>query len=318
MKIVKSSLLVFCTALAVAAGVVAASPVSAAPRTPLPENYNFLSGIDYELRHPGGSLPGSNDFGCTPTAEHPRPVVLVHGTGGARATNWGPYPALLSNRGYCVFALTYGALPGLPWPFTAVGGMGKQDVSAGQLARFVDRVLAATGATTVDIVGHSQGTYMPTYYVKYLGGAKKVTKYVSLAPLWRGSGSALPLGQFADVLGGMDMPICSGCGDMMAGSPFNKKIWSGGSPYVKGIDYTNIMTRYDEVVVPYTAGFVRPRAGESVDNIVVQHTCAKDHSEHAGIASSRRAAYFVLNALDPEHPVKVPCENVAPITGQSY
>ncbi|MCF8569150.1 lipase [Gordonia sp. HY002] len=317
MKIVKHSLIACCAALL---GVVAlVAQASAAPNEKLPENYNFLSGISYELQHPGQSLPGSNDFDCTPSPEHPRPVVLVHGTGGAKATNWGPYPAMLANRGYCVFALTYGALPGLPWPFTAIGGMGKIDVSAGQLDRFVDKVLEATGAETVDLVGHSQGTYMPTYYVKFLGGAQKVTKYVSLAPLWHGSGSTSPTTPlFMKLLGGRDMPICSGCGGMMAGSPMNEKIWSGGSPYVKGIDYTNIMTRNDEVVVPYTSGYVKPRAGESVKNIVVQATCSTDHSEHVGIASSRRAAYFVLNALDPEHPVKVPCENVAPITGQRF
>lgn len=309
-------MIALCAAV-LAVGVVA--PASAAPAKPqkkLPENYSFFSGIDYELRHPGQSLPGSNDFHCTPSPEHPRPVVLVHGTGGARATNWGPYPAMLANRGSCVFALTYGTLPGLPWPFTAVGGMGKQDQSARELGRFVDKVLDATGAETVDLIGHSQGTYMPAYYVKYLSGADKVTKYVSLAPLWRGSGSAMPMAkEFGAVLGGLDFPVCSGCGDMLAGSPFNTKIWAGGSPYVKGVDYTNIMTRYDEAVVPYTAGYVKPRAGESVKNIVVQDGCAQDYSEHVAIAASRRAAYFALNALDPEHPVTVPCDFVAPIAG---
>lgn len=97
----------------------------------------------------------------------------------------------------------------------------------------------------------------------------------------------------------------------------NKKIWRGGSPYVKGVKYTNIMTRYDELVVPYTAGYVRGRAGEQVKNIVVQDTCSKDYSDHLAIAGSRRAAYFALNALDPAHPVKVPCEFVPPFTGQS-
>ncbi|WP_372477173.1 esterase/lipase family protein [Gordonia liuliyuniae] len=284
----------------------------------LPEHYNFFSGIPYELQHPGGSLPGSNDFGCTPTPEHPRPVILVHGTGGAQATNWGPYPALLSNRGYCVFALIYGAIPGAPWPVNQIGGLGKQDVSARQLDRFVDKVLAATGAETVDLIGHSQGTYMPTYYVKFLGGAEKVTKYVSLAPLWRGAASTVPIPNIGRMLGAIDMPVCTGCGGMMAGSAMNKKIWAGGSPYVTGIDYTNIMTRGDEFVVPYTSGYVKPRAGESVANIVVQQGCAKDFSDHLAIASSRRAAYHVLNALDPAHPVTVPCEYVAPFTGQHF
>lgn len=308
-------MLALCAALLGAMALVAA-PAQAEPK--LPENYNFFGGIPYELQHPGGSLPGSNDFNCKPTAEHPRPVILVHGTGGAKTTNWGSYVPMLKNRGYCVFALTYGALPGLPFPMTAVGGMDHIEVSAGQLAKFVEKVRKATGAKTVDLIGHSQGTYMPTYYLKYLGGADKVTKYISLAPLWKGTGSVNPsMKLMGQLLGNAPIPVCIGCGGMLPGSDMNKKIWRGGSPYVKGIEYTNIMTKYDELVVPYTAGYVPGRKGESVRNIVVQDTCAKDYSDHLAIAGSRRAAYMALNALDPEHPVKVPCEVVPPFTGQS-
>ncbi|MGB3303980.1 MAG: alpha/beta fold hydrolase [Gordonia sp. (in: high G+C Gram-positive bacteria)] len=315
MRTVGRITLALCAALLGALALVAA-PAQADPK--LPENYNFFGGIPYELQHPGGSLPGSNDFNCKPTAEHPRPVILVHGTGGAKTTNWGSYVPMLKNRGYCVFALTYGALPGLPFPMTAVGGMDKIPVSAGQLAKFIDRVRKATGAKTVDIVGHSQGTFMPAYYMKALGGADKVTKYVSLAPLWKGTGSTSPsMKWMGQLLGDAPIPVCIGCGGMLPGSDVYNKIWRGGSPYVKGVDYTNIMTRYDELVVPYTAGYVPGRKGESVKNIVVQDSCSQDYSEHMAIAGSRRAAYMVLNALDPEHPVKVPCEFVPPFTGQS-
>lgn len=301
-------------AVVLGAGTAHAAPPS--PPTPLPETYNFFSGIPAELSHPGGSLPGSNDFSCKPTAQHPRPVVLVHGTGGSQQTNWGAYVAMLANRGYCVFALTYGALPGAPWPVSAIGGMTPIEGSAGQLSRFVDKVLAGTGAKTVDLVGHSQGTYMPTYYLKNLSGAGKVSKYISLAPLWRGTFGGTPLTGLTDaLLDGRDLPICAACGQMTAGSAFNREIWRGGSPYVKGVDYTNISTRYDELVLPYTSGQVPGRAGEKVRNIVVQDTCAADHSDHLALAGSRRAAYMVLNALDPRHPVRVPCEFVPPFTG---
>ncbi|MFW0793624.1 alpha/beta fold hydrolase [Gordonia sp. CPCC 205515] len=293
-----------------------AGPTQAAPRSPLPETSGFFSGIPAELAHPGGSLPGSNDFSCRPTAAHPRPVILVHGTGGSQQTNWGAYAATLANRGYCVFAPTYGALPGAPWPVSAIGGMGRIEDSAAQLSRFVDRVLAATGARQVDIVGHSQGTYMPTYYLKYLGGASKVANYVSLAPLWRGTLEGSPiLALTQGVLGNAPLPICAACSQMLPGSAMNRAIWRGGSPYVKGITYTNISTRYDELVLPYTSGQVPGRAGERVRNIVVQDGCPSDYSEHAAVAGSRRAVDMVLNALDPAHPVRVPCEFVPPFSG---
>ncbi|SDC64494.1 hypothetical protein SAMN05444580_101477 [Rhodococcus tukisamuensis] len=38
----------------------------------------------------------------------------------------------------------------------------------------------------MNLVGHSQGTLMPTYWLKNLGGADKVDKYVSLVLLWHG------------------------------------------------------------------------------------------------------------------------------------
>ncbi|WP_290707139.1 MULTISPECIES: esterase/lipase family protein [Gordonia] len=305
-------------ALAALALAVAAAPTAdAAPR--YPEDFNFFSGIPYELTNHGGSLPGTNNPNCKPSPEHPRPVVLLHGTGGGQQTNWGAYGGMLANRGYCVYALTYGALP-LPWPFTAVGGMGPIEDSARQLKVFIDAVLTRTGAATVDIVGHSQGTIMPTYYMKFLGGASKVTRYVSLAPLWQGTMGSLmaPVSKFMSALGVQDrwLPICQACSQILTGAPFIDKIWQGGSPYIKGIDYTNISTRFDELILPYTSGQVpAQRPGEKVRNIVVQDTCAQDFSDHAAIAGSRRAAYMVLNALDPQHPVTVPCMLVPPFTG---
>ncbi|MFT3898882.1 MAG: alpha/beta fold hydrolase [Gordonia sp. (in: high G+C Gram-positive bacteria)] len=295
----------------------AAAPAEAAPK--YPENYNFFGGIPDELINHGGSLPGTNKKHCTPSAAHPRPVVLVHGTGGGQQTNWGAYGAMLANRGYCVYALTYGALP-LPWPFTAVGGMLPIEDSARQLKVFINGVLRRTGAETVDLIGHSQGTFMPTYYLKYLGGAGKVTNYVSLAPLWHGTAGDLmvPVSKFLGGLGAGDrwMPIGQALSQMLPGSAMVDKIWRGGSPYVKGITYTNITTRYDELVLPYTSG-IQPagRSGAKVRNIVVQDSCPTDYSDHMAIAGSKRAAFMALNALDPEHPVKVPCMVVPPFTG---
>lgn len=295
-------------------------PIGTANAEPLPENYNFFGGIPNELTHPGGSLPGSNDFGCTPSAEHPRPVVLAHGTGGSQQTNWGSYVPMLKNAGYCVFALTFGAIPGAPWPISAIGGMTPMEGSVDEFGAFVDKVLAATGASTVDVVGHSQGTLIAGYYAKVAGGASKITNAVSLAPAWHGSkmlGADL-VGEFARRLGIPDtsvVPICQACGQVPPGSEFLERLNAGGTPYVPGVTYTNISTRYDEIVVPYTQGQVPGPPGFRVTNIVVQDTCADDYSEHAGVAGSQRAAYMVLNALDPAHPRDVPCRFVPPFTG---
>jgi pimeloyl-ACP methyl ester carboxylesterase len=158
--------------LAVVAGVLAAaaavcvvpSPVGAAPAKPLPVPYNFLPAAIFGG---AGSLvgpPGANDWNCKPSAAHPEPVVLTHGILGNESTNWQTYGPLLHNNGYCVFALTYGQSPLLPAPLNQLfGGLAPIEDSAQQIAAFVQRVLTATGATKVDIVGHSEGTVVPDY-----------------------------------------------------------------------------------------------------------------------------------------------------------
>ncbi|WP_072686844.1 esterase/lipase family protein [Rhodococcus marinonascens] len=279
---------------------------------------SFLAGVPLELGNPGGSAPGSNDWSCRPSDAHPEPVVLLHGTGGGRQTNWAVYAPLLANEGYCVYSLTYGNLQGLTWPLNAIGGMTPIDVGTAQISTFVDLVLASTGASKVDIVGHSQGTMQANNYVKFFGGADRVAKIVSLAPLWHGAYGTeqVSVGRSMRSLGIDDevqagIPACKACVEMIHGSAFIDHMRADGV-YVPGIDYTNITTRYDEIVVPYTSG-IEP--GPNATSIVVQDGCERDYSDHLALAGSARGAGFVLNALDPDHPREVPCRFVAPIAG---
>lgn len=293
-------------ATALIALVLAGSPAMAATK-PLPVPYNFLPAAIFGGT-PNANAPGTNDWSCKPTAEHPRPVVLVHGTFGNQSTNWQTYGPLLKNNGYCVFALTYGALPA-PYPVNALGGFTSMRTSAEQLRLFVDRVLAATKAGKVDLMGHSQGTLMPAYYLKYLGGAPKVHNYISLASLWHGT-EIVP----ADVartlgLDPSNIPVCVACGEFNPNSSFMKQIRAGGVA-VPGVHYVNIVTKYDQLIRPYTSGI---EAG--MTNIVVQDRCQIDYSEHFEIAADRNATLYVLNALDPAHPRPITCSLTLPFVG---
>lgn len=285
------------------------APAASASALPVP--WTLLAALPAQAANPGGPPPGADDFGCRPTAAHSAPVVLVHGLSANQTVNWQTYSPLLKNQAYCVFSLTYG-VPGTPLPVYQPGGLSPMEQSAHELGLFVDRVLAATGASKVDILGHSEGTLMPSYYVKFLGGAAKVDKYVSLTPLWDGTtlfgvshlyDLAKLIGLDPLVNGALD-PACGSCRQFLRGSDFLTKLHSGNGVFQPGVSYTNILTRYDEAVTPYTSGL---GSGPDVTNIVLQDSCPLDLSEHAGLAADKNAAGHVLNALDPEHARPVPC-----------
>ncbi|MFJ8062053.1 esterase/lipase family protein [Streptomyces sp. NPDC096142] len=245
---------------------------------------------------------GWNDYSCRPSAAHPRPVVLVHGTFANATDNWLVLAPYLEARGYCVFSLDYGQLPGIP----LVYGLGPIDKSAEQLQAYVDKVLAATGAAKVDLVGHSQGGMMPRYYLKFLGGAAKVNTFVGIAPDNHGT-TLNGLTKLLPYFPGAEDVIASaapGLADQVAGSAFLTKLNAGGDT-VPGVHYTVIATRYDEVVTPYTSQFL---SGSDVHNVLIQNLCSVDLSEHALLGLTDRIVFHeVANALDPAHASATTC-----------
>jgi triacylglycerol esterase/lipase EstA (alpha/beta hydrolase family) len=247
---------------------------------------------------------GWNDYDCKPSAAHPRPVVLVHGTGGNAVDNWLGLAPYLKNRGYCVFSLDYGQYNGIP----LIHGLGPIEESAEQLSEYVDKVLGATGTDEVDVVGHSQGGMMPRYYLKFLGGADKVNALVGIAPSNHGTTlSGLtklvdlipPLGDAVEDLGPSLM-------QQKVGSDFLDRLNEGGDT-VPGVKYTVLATKYDEVVTPYKTQFLD---GPDVNNVVLQDLCPSDISEHLMVALTDRVAWHeTANALDPENATETTCDS---------
>jgi triacylglycerol esterase/lipase EstA (alpha/beta hydrolase family) len=298
-------------AIAAAAGLIASTGAvgaASASAGTLPVPYSFAAGISAELAHPGSAPPGSNNFSCHPSAAHPYPVVLVHGTFGDMTDSWQALSPLLANNGYCVFALNYGGSPGnLFQGYEAIEG------SAAQLATFVGQVLAATGAPKVDIVGHSQGGMMPRYFIKNLNGASEVHSLIGLAPSNHGTNLFGLTGLLGAFPGGSSFvtSLCAACSEQIAGSPFLTALNSGGDT-APGVSYTVIETAFDEVVTPYTSAFL---SGPNVTNITLQHQCLLDDADHLAVIYDPVALHDVLNALDPAHATPGPCVYVAPVLG---
>lgn len=248
---------------------------------------------------------GWNDYSCKPSAAHPRPVVLVHGTFANSVDNWLVLAPYLVNRGYCVFSLDYGQLPGVPF----IHGLGPIDKSAEQLRDFVDKVLAATGAPEADLVGHSQGGMMPRHYLKFLGGADKVNALVGIAPDNHGT-TLLGLTRLLPHFPGAEKFLndkTPALADQIAGSSFLTRLNEGGDT-VPGVQYTVIATRYDQVVTPYRSQYLD---GPNVRNVLVQDLCPVNISEHVVIGTIDRIAFHeVANALDPANATPTTCGSV--------
>jgi triacylglycerol esterase/lipase EstA (alpha/beta hydrolase family) len=235
--------------------------------------------------------------------------VLLHGTFMNPADQWligGPY---FAERGYCVFELDYGQYDGIP----LVHGIALIEQSGLQLAAYVDRVLAATGASQVDIVGHSQGGgALPRYYLKFLGGAPKVHTLVGIAPTNHG-GTASGVFTLAQQIPGATQVVgtaCPACVEQFVGSAFYQRLNADGDT-VPGVRYTTIVSRDDEVVTPYTYQFL---AGPDVHNVVVQDLCPLDVSDHVLVGTVDGVAFHeAANALDPAHATPTTCADL--VTG---
>ncbi|WP_243059292.1 triacylglycerol lipase [Nocardioides sp. SR21] len=224
---------------------------------------------------PFGDPVGANDWSCEPTAERPTPVVIVHGTFGDKKSLLDGLSAAMVAKGFCVYSLDYGNR-----------GTGEIKASATQLKRFVTKVLDATGAAKVSMVGHSQGGMMPRYYIKFLGGAAYVDDLVGLSPSNHGTtivGGGSGTGGF-----------CLACDQQAAGSPFLTRL-NAGDETPGAVSYTQITTRNDEVVVPYTSAYLAE--GPRTTNVTIQDLCPADVAEHVLIPMSRTAIAVALDAL---------------------
>jgi triacylglycerol lipase len=219
---------------------------------------------------------------CKPPPQHPSPVLLVPGT--FAATSWDAIAPALARRGYCVFTIGY-------------GNAGTADIvrSAHQLAADVNRILARTRARRVAIVGHSEGGMMPRYYIKQLGGARKVSDLVALSPSNHGTQNMLAL---VGALGG-----CTACGQQLAwGSTFLTRL-NAGTEAPPPVDYTVIQTRFDAVVTPYQSAFLHGSRAR-VTNVTLQDRCPDDGVDHLNVPTDPVAVQWVENALAVNGPAR--------------
>lgn len=150
--------------------------------------------IGVALREWGTALAmtAARPLGFCPLPGHdvrgPRPIVVVHGYAMNRA-NFRPLARRLATAGL-------GPIVGFEY-----WTLGKTGSAARRLRDLVDQLRAATGAATVDVIGHSMGGVVGRYYVTLLGGDGVVANLVTLGSPHRGTDvSAIGIGRPAKEL----------------------------------------------------------------------------------------------------------------------
>ena len=219
------------------------------------------------------------------------PVVLVAGTFFGDKSSDAYFTPLATRLRKDGFDVVVWAIPN--------HGLGDIAESAGVLAEFVGDLRARAGAERVDLVAHSQGGLVSRYFIKNLGGDEQVDSLVSLAAPHYGTREA----NIASFLG---FGSCAGivsCEQMAVGSSFLDDL-NDGDDTVGDIAYTNIVTRFDEVVVPYRNGFLHNDGNNT--NVTLQSQCPFRFVGHILLPLDGATYTGIVDALQHE-PIHFDC-----------
>ncbi|MET0490427.1 MAG: alpha/beta fold hydrolase [Acidimicrobiales bacterium] len=222
---------------------------------------------------------GAGGAEATPARD---PVIIVAGTfAGQPAASifYAPMAARLRADGYQPYIF------GLPTS-------GTQDIAltAQALNTYADQVRAQSGATRVDLIGHSQGGLVARHYVKYLGGSSEVDAVISLGAPHYGTAVA----NVAKLFGLGNCIGITSCAQMSIGSTYLANL-NAGDDTIGAVRYTNIVSANDEVVIPYRTGWLADD-GNNV-NVRVQSPCFLRIVGHVGLALDGTVYSGIQDAL---------------------
>lgn len=161
------------------------------------------------------------------------PVVFVHGLSSS-SSSWNDWVADFKADGYTASELD-------AWSYS----WSQSNVTtAQQLATEVQRVLAATGASKVDLVVHSMGALSARYYLKNLGGTSYVDDFVSTA----GTNHGTTVASWCSWL-------YTSCAEMYTGSSFLTALNSGDET-PGSVAYASYWSNCDDALTPDTTAIL--------------------------------------------------------------
>jgi triacylglycerol esterase/lipase EstA (alpha/beta hydrolase family) len=219
---------------------------------------------------------------ATPTAaveqDHPGPVLLVPGYGGAT----GGLEQLAARLRAAGRDAAVVPLPG--------DGTGDLGASADALATAVRAALARTGAASVDVVGYSAGGVVARLWARD-GGAARARRIVTLGSPHHGT-------DLAALAGGVLPDECpAGCQELAPGSALLQRL-NAGDETPSGPTWVSLWTTADRTVQPPDSA----RLAGALD-IAVQSVCPGSRVSHGRLPTDPLVQRMVLAELGPGRPV---------------
>lgn len=154
------------------------------------------------------------------------PILFVHGWSGS-SSNWNTMKSRFEKDG---------------WPASHLSAYSYNTSQSNKVSAEkevkprVESLLAATGATKVDIVAHSMGSLNSRWYIKFLGGESTVDEWVSLGGPNHGTSTA-------------NFCFSTACVEMRASSTFLKEL-NAGDETPGAVNYGTWWSPCDEIINP--------------------------------------------------------------------
>lgn len=219
-------------------------------------------------------------------APAPDPVIIVAGTFSPKIAN-SPLAHRLRNDGYSTAIFQIPTL-----------GTQSMTKSAQALDAFADDVRARTGASKVDLVGHSQGGLLARAYVKDVAGASEVDSLITLGTPHRGTRVA----NIAEWLGGGNCLKIVACQQFTIGSSWLEAL-NAGDDTIGDVRYTTFRSTLDELVRPVDTAALY----DGAVNIKIQSQCPLRVVGHIGLIFDGTVYSGVKQALQGRENISLRC-----------
>jgi triacylglycerol lipase len=203
------------------------------------------------------------------------PVVFVHGYFLSEFGSWSWLKSRLVEEGWPEDYL---------YSFKFDNVFGCNPKHGQELETVVNKALAETGATKVDIVCHSMGCLDSRYFIKFMCGYQKVRDYVSIAGAHQGTIIAC----LDPISCGADQMCVQSYEDAWMQNDFLMALnWCDITPG-KDIKYTSIWSNLDEIIVPQENSILEGAVNHKLESL----------AEHALILANEETATWVISGLD--------------------